>query len=135
MFFESFDIRGVLGNGSYYEVQMEADVPNADLVIAVTPRDEVNMLACLLAKKLGAKNTIARVRDQNYSKQLHVLKDELGLSMTITPELAAASEIVRILKFPTVLKIETLAKGKVELVQFKLGENNPLVNHALQHVK
>lgn len=97
---EVLDIKVVHGNGTYYDVQMEADVPHADLVIAVAQRDEINMLCCLLAKKLGAKNTIARVRNLEYSRQLHLLKDELGLSLAINPELAAASEIARILKIP-----------------------------------
>lgn len=131
---EVLDIKGVPGNGAYYDVQIEADVPNADLVIAVAQRDEINMLACLLAKKLGAKHTIARVRDQEYSKQLHLLKDELGLSMSINPELAAAREIARILKFPSALKIDTLAKGRVELLHFKLGINNPLCGRSLQEI-
>lgn len=131
---ETLDIMGVYGNGSYYDVQMEADVPNSDLLIAATQRDEVNMLCCLLAKKLGAKSTIARVRDPNYSSQLHLLKEELGLSMAINPELAAAQEIVRLLKFPSAIKIDTLAKGLVELVQFKLTEDNPLVNKELHAI-
>ena len=131
---EVLDIKIVHGNGAYYDVQMEAGVPDADLVIAVAQQDEINMLACLLAKKLGAKHTIARVRDQDYSNQLHLLKSELGLSMSINPELAAATEITRILKFPSALKIDTLAKGRVELVHFKLAEDNPLVHHTLQEI-
>lgn len=131
---EVLDIIGIYGNGSYYDVQMEADVPNTDLLIAVTPRDEVNMLCCLLAKKLGAGHTIARVRDPQYSKQLMLLEDELGLSMSINPESAAASEIARILKFPSALKIDTLAKGVVELVQFKLYASNPMVNKDLHAI-
>jgi trk system potassium uptake protein len=131
---EVLDIKGVHGNGSYLDVQMEADVPHADLVIAVAQRDEINMLCCLLAKKLGAKHTIARVRNLEYSRQLHLLSDELGLSMAINPELAAASEIARILKFPSALKIDTLAKGLVELVHFKLAKDNPLVENSLQEI-
>lgn len=132
---EVLDIKGVYGNGFHYDVQMEADVPNADLVIAVTQQDEVNMLCCLLAKKLGAKHTIARVRNLEYSNQLHLLKEELGLSMSINPELAAANEIARILKFPSALRIDTLAKGLVELVHFKLGKENPLVNKSLREIR
>ena len=131
---EVLDVIGVDGNGSYYDIQMEADVPNADLLIAVTPRDEVNMLCCLLAKKLGAGHTIARVRNPEYAKQMNLLKDELGLSMSINPESAAGSEIARILKFPSALKIDTLAKGLVELVQFKLQPDNPLVDKSLHAI-
>lgn len=131
---EVLDVIGVFGNGSYYDVQMEADVPNTDLLIAVTQRDEVNMLCCLLAKKLGAKHTIARVRDPEYSQQLNLFKAELGLSMSINPESAAAAEIARILKFPSALKIDTLAKGLVELVHFKLSEDTPLTGKSLQAI-
>lgn len=131
---EVLDVIGVHGNGSYYAVQMEADVPNADLLIAVTQRDEVNMLCCLLAKKLGAKHTIARIRDYEYEQQLHLLADELGLSMSINPESAAASEIARILKFPSALKVDTMAKGLVELVHLKLNDKNPLVGRSLKAI-
>lgn len=131
---EILDIKGVQGNGAYYDVQMEANVPEADLFIAAAQHDEINMLACLLAEKIGAKKTIARVRDQEYSKQLYLLEDELGLSLAINPELAAAEEITRILKFPTALRIDTMAKGRVELIHFKLGEGNPLNGIRLQDI-
>ncbi len=128
------DVMCVEGNGALYEVQEEAGVPHADLVIACTSMDELNMLCCLLAKKLGAKKTIARVRDPQYFKQLNIMKEELGLSMGINPELAAATEISRIMLFPSATKIELFAKGKVELVEFKLAEKSMLDGMSLSEV-
>ncbi len=128
------DVMCVEGNGALYEVQEEAGVPHADLVIACTSMDELNMLSCLLAKKMGAKKTIARVRDPQYFKQLNIMKEELGLSMGINPELAAASEISRIVLFPAATKIELFAKGRVELVEFKLADNSMLDGMSLSEV-
>lgn len=128
------DVMCVEGNGALYDVQMEAGVPNSDLVIACTSMDELNMLCCLLAKKLGAKKTIARVRDPQYFRQLNVMKEELGLSMGINPELAAAYEIARIMLFPAATKIELFAKGKVELVEFKLAAQSMLDGMSLSEV-
>ena len=131
---ELIDVMGVFGDGSFYDVQIEAGVQHADLLIAATPRDEMNLLCCLLAKKIGATRTIARVRNPEYSSQLFLLKNELGLSMSINPELAAAREIARILKFPAALKVDTLAKGVAELVQFKLSAENPLKEKSLNSI-
>lgn len=120
------DIKCVEGNGLSYEVQMEADVPKADLVIATTSTDEMNMLCCLLAKKHGAKHTIARVRTPEYVKQIDFIRDELGLSMTINPEREAATEIARSLIFPSASQIESFAKGRVELAGFFVEEGGLL---------
>ena len=91
------DVITVCGNGASYVIQREAGVQHADLVIAVTPSDELNILSCLVARKLSGAKTIARVRNPDYSAQLVLLRDELGLSMTVNPEHAAASEIARML--------------------------------------
>jgi len=128
---DTLDVIGVQGNGASYAVQMEAQVNKADLLIAATSSDEVNMLSCLLAKKLGARHTIARIRNPEYAGQLVFLKDELGLSMAINPEQAAAAEISRILRFPSATKIDVFGKGRVELVEFRIGESNPLAGQQL----
>ena len=128
------DVICVCGNAVSYEVLMEANVPEADLVIACTSADELNMLACLLAKKHGAKKTIARVRNPEYYEQLKYVKDDLGLSMTINPELSAAEEIERVLLFPSAIKIEKFAKDKVELMEFKIIENSELENRKLSEI-
>lgn len=120
------DIMGVCGNGASYRVLMEAEVPKADLLVACTSQDEINLLCCLLAKKMGARNTIARVRNPEYSDQLYLMRDELGLSMSINPEQAAARELYKMLKFPSALKIESFSSKRAELVEIKLRENSPL---------
>lgn len=124
----TYDVMGVVGNGASFSLLKEVGVNNADLLIAVTPSDELNLLCCLIAKKAGITGTIARVRDPLYSKEVGFIRDELGLSLTINPEHAAAMEISRILRFPSADNIVTFAKGRVEIFSFKLDENSPIVN-------
>ena len=93
---DTYDVLGVSGNGANYDIQMKANVDKADLVVTCTSTDEVNLLACLVAKKIGARHTIARIRNHDYYNQLNMMKEELGLSMIINPEQEAANEIVRI---------------------------------------
>ena len=128
------DIFCITGDGVSVEVQKEADVPNADLVIACASTDELNMLSCLIARRLGAKHTIARVRNPIYYQQIDVLKEDLHLSMAVNPELTVAGEISRVLIFPEVSKMETFVKGRVELVEFPLEENNPVIGKSLAEV-
>lgn len=111
------DASCVIGDGASAEVQREADVPGADLVIACASTDEMNLFCCLLARKLGAKQTIARVRNPVYYGQIDLLKEDLKLSMAVNPERALAGEISRVLIFPSAAKIETFVKGRVELVE------------------
>ena len=120
------DVMGICGNGASYEVQKEAGVDKAELLIATTSSDEINILACLVAKKLGVKHTIARIRNPEYEKQLRFMREELGLSMAINPEKVAAREIARVLRFPTAMKIESFSKGRLELVEYRLPENSAL---------
>ena len=122
----TLDVIAFCGNGASYEVLQQAQADRADLLIAVTSLDEINLLCCITAKKLGASHTIARVRNPEYYRQILFLKDELGLSMSVNPEQAAADEISRILRFPAAVKVEPFAKGKVELVEFRLGEKSPI---------
>ena len=115
-----YDIMGYVGNGVSYTVQTDADIKHADLMIAVTGSDELNLLCCLIAKKAGNCHTIARVRDPEYNNELGFIKEELGLAMVINQEYAAAMEISRVLKFPSAIEIDTFAKGRVELLRFKI---------------
>lgn len=117
---DDVDAMGVLGNGASINVLMEAGVETADILIAVTGSDELNLLCCLIAQKAGHCQTIARVRNPIYSKESAFIKERLGVSMFINPELAAAQEISRVLRFPSALKIDTFARGRVELVKFKV---------------
>lgn len=121
------DVMGVVGNGATHSVQKQAGLDDAELFIAVTNSDELNLLCCMIAKKQGGCQTIARVKNPEYSKESPFLKEELGLVMVINPEYAAAEEIARILRFPSAIKIEQFAKGKVELIKFRLGASSPLI--------
>lgn len=131
---ESLDVIGVSGNGAIYKVQQEAGVQNADLLIAATDSDELNMVCCLVAKKLGARHTIARVRNPEYESQLGMMRQELGLSLSINPERETAREIARILRFPAAAKVETFAKGRVELVEYRIPEGSRLDGMALKNI-
>ena len=129
-----FDVMGVVGNGATHLKQQEAGIKNADLLIAVTGSDELNLLCCLIAKKAGNCHTIARVRNPEYSSEAPYLKEELGLAMVINPEAAAAAEIDRVLRFPSAIKIDTFARGRVELLKFRLPEGSPLVGCAVKEI-
>ena len=123
---------GIVGNGASYNTQKEAGVRNADLLIAVTGSDELNLLCCIIAKKTGSCQTIARVRSPEYSIEAGFLKQELELAMVINPERAAAEEIARVLRFPSALSVEPFAKGMVELVKFRLPEASPIVGMSVK---
>ena len=121
-----YDIMGVIGNGANFDTLMEAGIKNADILIAVTGSDELNLLTCLIAKKTGNCQTIARVRNPEYSKELNLFKEDLGLAMIINPEQTAASEMARLLRFPSAIQIDTFAKGRVEILKFKIPESSDL---------
>ena len=127
-----YDIMGIIGNGATHLVQKEAGVRSADLLIAVTGSDELNLLCCLMAKKNGKCHAIARIKNPDYAKDAAYLRDELGLAMVINPEFAAAEEISRILKFPSAIKVDTFSRGRVELLKFRLPEGSPLVGQNLR---
>lgn len=116
----AYDVMTLTGNGASFNVLQEAGIKNADLLIAVTGSDELNLLCCLIAKKTGHCQTIARVRNSLYSKEINFIKQQLGISMIINPELITAMEIAKILRFPSAIKIDTFAKGRAELLKFKL---------------
>lgn len=124
----SIDIMGITGNGASFEILQEAEIENADLIIAVTGADELNIYCCLLARSAGVRHTIARVRNPEYTKDLPRIKDILGLSLSINPELICAREMDRLLKFPGAIEIDTFAKGVVELIKISVPENSFLSN-------
>lgn len=126
-----YDVRGVAGNGGCYDVQKEAFEEGADLLIATTSSDEINILSCLVAKKLGTRHTIARIRNPEYEKQLRFMREELGLSMVVNPEKATAREIARVLRFPSAIKREQFCRQRFELVEYRVGPDNPLVGMPL----
>jgi len=121
-----YDVMGVIGNGANIDVLNEAGIQDADLLIATTSSDELNLITCLISKKLGNCQTIARLRNPEYDKEAHMLKDDLGLAMIINPEQASAIEMARVLRFPTAIKIDTFAKGRVELLKFRISSDSVL---------
>ncbi len=131
---EKLDVMGVVGNGATNTTLREAGIEEADLLIAVTESDELNLLCCTIAKKSRKCRVIARVRNPEYRTEVSYLKNELGLAMVINPEYAAAEEISRVLHFPIATNIDTFAKGKVELLKFKLSEENTLVGMPVKDV-
>jgi len=128
------DVRGVCGNGASYSIQKEAGIETADLMIAVTGEDELNLLCCLIAKKAGGCQTIARVRNPIYHQEIRYIKEELGLSLALNPELAAARETARLLRFPSAISIDTFSQGRSELLRFRLPAGNPLCNRMIKDI-
>lgn len=126
-----YDVMGLVGNGASYSVQMEAGIENADLIIAVTDSDELNLLTCTVAKRVGNCAAIARVRNPDYSDEINYLQERLELAMIINPELEAANEIARILYLPAALSVNTFARGHAEMVRIKIPEGNVLNGQSL----
>lgn len=120
------DVLGIYGNGSSYRVQEEAGVSNADLLIAVTNQDEVNLLSCLIAKQAGHCQTIARVRNPEYYEEINFIKEELKLAMAINPERSAAYDILRLVQIPSAMEVDTFARGRINLISFKIPDYSPL---------
>ncbi len=127
----SQDLMCIEGNGATASMQVEAGIRKAQLLISATGQDELNMLCCIVARKLGIERSICRVRNPEYYNQIDLIKNDLGLSMVINPELTAAGEITRVLVFPAAAKVEVFGKGKIELVQNRLTENSPLCGLSL----
>ncbi len=121
-----YDIMGLAGNGASYSIQRDAGIANADLMIAVTNSDELNLLCCILAKQVGHCASIARIRTPDYSSEVNYLREKLGLAMIINPELEASKEAARILYLPTALEVNSFAHGQAEMIKFKVPANNVL---------
>lgn len=118
----TYDILTLQEKGISVESQIQAGVGDADLLIAATSSDEKNILCCMTAKKLGAKQTIARVRDPEYADYLTLLKDELSLSYTVNPDYALGDEIAKLLKYPSAISVDTFADGKLELAETRVND-------------
>lgn len=129
-----YDAQGVIGNAMSLDVLNEAGVGDSDLLISVTHSDEMNILCCLIAKNAGVKHTIARVRNPIYGKESEFIRQELGISMIINPEYAAAMEISRLLRFPSAIQIETFAKGRIEILKFRVKEESVLVGLSVKDI-
>ncbi len=128
---ETLDVMCVRGNGANVKTLIESNVETADVIVAVTGNDELNMVCCLAAKQLGAKYTIARIRDPEYTDSLTLLQKKLDIDLVINPERTTAQEISRLLRFPFAINIESFAHGRVEMVEFRADERDPIVNTPL----
>lgn len=131
-----YDVIGLCGNGIDCDTMSEAGVEEAELFVAVTGSDELNMLGCFMARQMGAKHTIARIRNPEYNDEnLSFMKQQLHLSVTLNPELSVAHEIFNLLRFPSATKIETFSERKLEIVGFHLKEDSPIVGQTLSELR
>ncbi len=128
---EKYDVYGVVGNGACMDIQKEAHAEDADLAVVMTNSDELNVFACLVAKKVGVKNTIARVRNPDYRDQIMNMQDELGISIIVNPERETANEIFNLINLPSVEQIEHFAGGRVLLVEVVAEKGCPLIGETL----
>lgn len=128
---EKYDVFGIVGNGACLDIQYEANVNESDLVIVLTHSDELNILSCIIAKKIGAKRTIARVRNPDYRKPVAAMKDDLGVAMIVNPEMETANEIFNLISLPSVARIEQFAKGRVSLVEIVAEKGCSLIGETL----
>ena len=129
-----YDVKGFVGSGLERQTLMNAGVERADFFIANSSRDEVNILSCVLARKLGAKRTIARVRDPEYFKEMDNMSEDLGIDFAFNPELNTAIEIAQVLKFPSAKNVENFARGRARMVEFDIMENNPVIGKTLKEI-
>ncbi len=127
-----YDILGIVGSGVTLSVLEQAGVDDSDLLIATTNMDEINVLACVIARRLGVKGTIARVRDPEINSQVWFMRESLGVSMMVNPEYNTAREISRILRIPSAAHVESFAKGRIDMVEIVLPEGCPLAGMALK---
>jgi trk system potassium uptake protein TrkA len=128
------DVICIEGNGASIDLLEEAGVRTADMLIAATGQDEINMICCMAARKLGTKYTVARIRNPEYLSQSEFLRETLGLSMAINPDLEAAAEISRILQFPSAARVETFSHGRVDMVTYKIPKDSKLSGMPLRHL-
>lgn len=121
-----YDVMGVCGNGADCNTLSEAGVERTELFVAVTGSDELNMLSCFIARRMGAKHTIARIRNPEYDMSLAFLRQQLDLSSVINPDYLAAQELFNILKLPSATKIETFSRRNFEMIELRLKPDSPL---------
>ncbi len=132
----NLDVMFIHGNGASYKILEQAGVRTADLLIAVTETDEVNMISCMLAKSYGVEKTVARVRNPDYTEETHVFEhDHMGIDIIINPELATAQEIAKIIRTPNAQGIEYFADGKIQMVGITVEEDSPVANTQIKDIK
>ena len=129
-----YDVLGFVGSGIERDVLIQAGTETADCFIACTSRDELNVVCCVLAKKLGAKSIVARIRNPEYFKEMEALTEELGIDMILNPEYRTAIEISRMLKFPSAKSVESFSSGKTIMVEFDVPTGNPMIDRTVVHI-
>ncbi len=129
-----YDVNGIVGSGLESGALTDAGIDKTDFFIACTNRDEINILSCVLAKKLGAKRTIARVRDPEYVREMENMRENLGVDFFFNPEFQTAIEILQVLKFPSAKKVESFAGGRASMVEFTVTGGNPLIGKSLKQI-
>ena len=129
-----YDVMGIAGNCLQTSVLEEANVAKANIFIAVTASDEVNILSCMIARRMNARHCIARVRSPEFDKQLVFMREELGISMMVNPDYNAANEIAKVLRYPEAINIESFAKGRVDLAEIRITSGSILDNIALSQL-
>lgn len=134
MITDAYDVMGINGNGASYSVLKEAGIDKADLMIAVTESDELNLLCCTVAKRVGHCAAIARIRTPDYSKETQYLQEQLGLAMVINPEMETAMEIARILAMPNALEVNSFAHGQAEMIKISIPEGNRIAGMSLAEI-
>lgn len=132
---DAYDVMGVWGNGATVETLEEAGASKAKLIIAATASDEMNILCCLIANRMGTENTIARVRNPDYAEQMQFLRNELGLSMIVNPEYETANEISRIIRFPSAANLDSFARGKIEIARIRIHSDNMLCDMPIYDIR
>ena len=132
---DAYDVMGVWGNGATVETLEEAGASKAKLIIAATASDEMNILCCLIANRMGTENTIARVRNPDYAAQMQFLRNELGISMIVNPEYETANEISRIIRFPSAANLDSFARGKIEIARIRIHSDNMLCDMPIYDIR
>ena len=132
---DTYDVLGVWGNGATVETLEEAGASKAKLIIAATASDEMNILCCLIANRMGTENTVARVRNPDYAAQMQFLRNELGINMIVNPEFETANEISRIIRFPSAANLDSFAGGKVEIARIRIHSDNMLCDMPLYDLR
>ena len=132
---DAYDVMGVCGNGVTCETLETAGASKAKLIISATASDEVNILCCLIANKMGTENTIARVRNPDYAAQMQFLRNELGISMIVNPEYETANEISRIIRFPSAANLDSFARGKIEIARVRIHSDNIFCNMPIHEIR
>lgn len=130
----AYDIKGICGDGTLYEVLEEAGAANADMIVATSSRDETNLLSCIIAKDMGTVRSIARVRDPKQNAHAVYLSEHLGISMTVNPELLASREAARLILMPSAIELDTFARGRIDMVQIKIADDSPLSGVTLSNL-